>query len=76
MTAVDVFVPITKAVHAPQDKQISDVLVPMIQAEIVHAPQDEKLNENAADGGIHCLGYVSEKRGTQAHASVNVGSNT
>ena len=37
---------------------------------------DEMLNENAADGGIHCSGYVSEKRGTQAHASENAGNNT
>ena len=50
-------------VHVLQDNWIYDDLVPMIQAEIVHVPQDEKLNESAADGGTHCSGYVSEKRG-------------
>ena len=46
-----------------QEYWISDALVPMIQAEIVHVPQDEMLNESAADGGTHCSGYVSVKRG-------------
>ena len=61
----DALVPMiqAEAVHVLQDKQIFDDLVPMVQAEIVHAPQDEKLNESAADGGTHCSGYVSAKRG-------------
>ena len=61
----DALAPMTQAeiVHVLQDKQISDDLVPMIQAEIAHVPQDEWLNESAADGGTHCSGYVSAKRG-------------
>ena len=46
-----------------QEYWISDALVPMIQAEIVHVPQDEMLTESAADGGTHCSGCVSAKRG-------------
>ena len=50
-------------VHMLQDNWIHDDLVPMTQPETAHVPQDEKLNVNAADGGIHCSGCVSEKRG-------------
>ena len=61
----DALVPMIQAeiVHVLQENWIYDVLVPMIQAEIVHVPQDEMLNESAADGGTHCSGYVSAKRG-------------
>jgi len=61
----DALAPMIQAeiVHMLQDNWIHDDLVPMTQAETAHVPQDEKLNENAADGGIHCSVCVSEKRG-------------